>query len=477
MTFARPADPSTRNDRMTRPDPATPRSSSARRGGFSFVELMFAVIVLGIGMIMVAAMFPVGIALSKQAQEGTNGAIIGRAARDTVAALANERPAGLPYTLPPTDLVNVTPTFAEPSAALRHVGTPGLGVAYDEGMYRAQERDTADSDSLFQSDSYDEESYADIEGISGAGVSNGDGSLPIFGNSTAYVPGKVMAFGDPRFNNTFAVDNADDALPWEDILRDKARGATIVATDRRFGLIPMYARGRTFVNGTGGQVNTNAFNASGNPVVLSIADPTATFIVVAVQSRATTQYRDSDLAGSTFDPVPVLVELDEADDAEGFSSPGAPDRVRFVDEGGSVFDLDDEEVAMVADGAFLVISDDRLPGDDPDTARDESNGSSNGRVYRLGRNVEDGTATWELRPGYGMRYLDPNGSPGDEDDFDDTLPPANPTYDGDGVPAVALLVGGKQLDNPRIPYDPATIPYLDNAQAIAVFSSVVPVSQ
>ena len=44
--------------------------------GYSFTEVMFAVVVLGIGFIMIAAMFPVAISQSKLTQEETNAAAI-----------------------------------------------------------------------------------------------------------------------------------------------------------------------------------------------------------------------------------------------------------------------------------------------------------------------------------------------------------------------------------------------------------------
>src|SRR5688500_6037600 len=48
--------------------------NSARRGGFTFTEVMFAVILLGIGFIMLAGMFPVAIQQTAQTQNETVGA-------------------------------------------------------------------------------------------------------------------------------------------------------------------------------------------------------------------------------------------------------------------------------------------------------------------------------------------------------------------------------------------------------------------
>lgn len=53
---------------------------SPGRRGFSFVELLFAVLILGIGLIMIAAIFPVGIEQTKANLDSTQAAAIGRTA-------------------------------------------------------------------------------------------------------------------------------------------------------------------------------------------------------------------------------------------------------------------------------------------------------------------------------------------------------------------------------------------------------------
>src|SRR5438045_5186818 len=55
----------------------TGRPRAARRG-FSFAEVMFAVIVLGIGFIMVAAIFPVAIQQTKTTADDTHAAAAAR---------------------------------------------------------------------------------------------------------------------------------------------------------------------------------------------------------------------------------------------------------------------------------------------------------------------------------------------------------------------------------------------------------------
>src|SRR3954453_9704583 len=59
---------------------ATRPRASRRRGGFSFAEVMFAVIVLGVGFIMVAAIFPVAIQQTKTTADETTAAAAVRGA-------------------------------------------------------------------------------------------------------------------------------------------------------------------------------------------------------------------------------------------------------------------------------------------------------------------------------------------------------------------------------------------------------------
>ena len=59
-------------------NPKSPRSNL--RAGFSLPEVMFAIIIMGIGFIMVAALFPVAIQQTKDSQESTTAATIAQKA-------------------------------------------------------------------------------------------------------------------------------------------------------------------------------------------------------------------------------------------------------------------------------------------------------------------------------------------------------------------------------------------------------------
>jgi len=81
------------------------KSKMARRSGFSFTEVLFAVMILGIGFIMVAAIFPVAIQQAKTSTEETNGAAIARGAVTYLEKIATDS------TMPATNNVVVGPDY------------------------------------------------------------------------------------------------------------------------------------------------------------------------------------------------------------------------------------------------------------------------------------------------------------------------------------------------------------------------------
>jgi hypothetical protein len=91
------------------------------RRGFSFTEILFAVMILGIGFIMVAAMFPVAIRQTEDSNRETIGASVGRAGFSSLSQLATQvvtwSGATPPLTSPLTSSV-LLPTVANPVAAL-----------------------------------------------------------------------------------------------------------------------------------------------------------------------------------------------------------------------------------------------------------------------------------------------------------------------------------------------------------------------
>src|SRR5688500_647109 len=73
------------------------------RAGYAFTEVMFAVVVLGIGFIMLAAMFPVAISQSQATAQESTAASIARGAVNHIQAIATN------VNMPHTDAVVAEP--------------------------------------------------------------------------------------------------------------------------------------------------------------------------------------------------------------------------------------------------------------------------------------------------------------------------------------------------------------------------------
>ena len=88
------------------------------RRGFSFTEILFAVMILGIGFIMVAAMFPVAIHQTEDTTRETIGASIGRQAYSFFSQIAGVEVTLTPLASPPQRTSLLVPTL---------IGTTGVG--------------------------------------------------------------------------------------------------------------------------------------------------------------------------------------------------------------------------------------------------------------------------------------------------------------------------------------------------------------
>src|SRR5437870_2113109 len=76
-----------------------PRARARLRAGFSFTEVLFAVMVLGIGFIMIAAMFPVTIRQTQTTMEETQAANMAKEAMAYLQSIATD--VNFPVTVPP----------------------------------------------------------------------------------------------------------------------------------------------------------------------------------------------------------------------------------------------------------------------------------------------------------------------------------------------------------------------------------------
>jgi hypothetical protein len=117
------------------------------RRGFSFAEVMFAVVILGIGFIMVAAIFPVAIQQSQATSDESTAASAAREAINTIAAmprtvanLDNKPQAGNPAVLPmfPPTVKNYT--IPPPPVAVGVVPPPAIVVPFTGPRWEAIKR-------------------------------------------------------------------------------------------------------------------------------------------------------------------------------------------------------------------------------------------------------------------------------------------------------------------------------------------------
>src|SRR5690348_14150276 len=81
-----------------------PSPNRLMRRAFSFTEILFAVMILGIGFIMIAAVFPVAIKQTAQTGEESIGASVAREATATLTSLNNSNlmPPTVPQVIPAT---------------------------------------------------------------------------------------------------------------------------------------------------------------------------------------------------------------------------------------------------------------------------------------------------------------------------------------------------------------------------------------
>lgn len=390
----------------------------ARQTGFNFTEVLFAVMILGIGFIMVAAIFPVAIQQTKLTGEEVQASTTARGGVNYAQQM------GLTAYALPVTVLTLPP------------------IMIREGETRS---------------------------IPGMVSSLRDRRVP-----------------DPDGTGPIAAEDVRDVV-WRQM-----SGNLILPSDNRAGFVVMYRRGVTFYNDP---ANTAIINgaveppgplAHGSPFVQRSSHAYAQVYIVGVQARSTGTFElDRDTrrwpndgpgpsaspAPGTLEPREVYVKLYEGD--------LNPDRLTFhvSDAPGSAL-LD---VEAAAEGAYVVISDDRFPvgidGDTTTTLVQESYGLANGRIYRLGSRID--TGTWELMPGEDMAYSD-GGTVAINDDIHENIPPRKvapaETAPAAGQPAVAFLVGRGYAD-PKAPYMSAASPgagFEGGSQATGVYAGIIP---
>ncbi len=371
------------------------------RRGFTFTEVMFAVIILGVGFVMIAAILPVAIQQSKLSVDEATAAAVTQAALNTI-------------------------TTSAPSI-----------VTGGTGKYHASP-------------------YTLFPPTRPAANGVGKGTVFYFGQTS------VGSTGEPDNTGRAKHDANNDFLTVDQQI-NLMMGSMIYNTDPRFGWVAFYQRDSIDATGTGSpfarltilvmqsklKANYSAAFDTTNAVT---PDPSVgDFPVIAPvpPAPATPKRVDSGhpLVG-TFRPQVVWVFLTERLDK--------PDILTFVNSGTNPTGIAYEPRA--GEGAFIIIADDKvgagtLPTSPPYVRQP---GDLNSHVYRLGAPSTDFPGSYELESGYDMNYYKVQGSttlnsaPYNENiPYADESLPANqipPYYPsgrsvGTGKPAMAYIVG------------------------------------
>ena len=299
---------------MRRPDVTSTSPPSPLRGfdnglahGFSFVEVLFAVMILGIGFIMAAAIFPVAIQQAQTASDESVSASVAWNAFNVIQSKFSE--AELPA--------------AGASAPYQTYALPGVV-----------------------------RSFRDPQANGVASLTRGQ----FTGRLKNPIPKPLEDVVDMGPDNQVTYAQPADFL-WK-----RVKGESVVVDDRRFAWVAFYRR--------------DVATVTGDPA------PFAQLIVVVARARESSAYDSRDVTDTLLANLqPRAVRFYLTSDGTG---PQVDQRVAFIQGGDAV-----------AEGAYLVVAHDRLPGPGP-TPGVPLQGAMNLNVFRIGNHLSGNT--WELSP-------------------------------------------------------------------------------
>lgn len=332
------------------------------RRAFSFTEILFAVMIIAIGFIMIAAMFPVALKQTENSISDTAAAGIAKSGSTFLAEIAGTKFVSnfQPQVkgVPDQELCVLTPTVRITAGAKNAWG-------------------------LWLKSNNPDKPFID--------------SFPMLGapplSTSQTIPGEVWPLDvaqsapmmDDQVRLTRIINGATvtNVFPlFSGLVWPKASQNMIQTGNSKFAWVAFYKRDMMeSVNSTG----VYSFSYA----------PYAQVILVAVQSRNVDSFSVSDLTPSTGSLEPTKysnVQLVAPNSAVSGSSP--PDTTII---GGAVIPVtasNPNQTDRRAPGAFVVISADSLATNDP------MHGQLNGHAFRLG-NTFTGTANgWEFQPGF-----------------------------------------------------------------------------
>jgi|GEM_PF-6718969 len=350
-------------------NPQRTSHNATHNAGFSFAEVMFAVVILGIGFIMVAAVFPVAIKQGQATSEESFTATIARNGSNYLDPLGQRAPVTFPsgaivHAMFATDLM-INAGAVNPPKGTAEQPPPALRV-------------------------------------------------PANGSLTSR--GKLIALGDLRL-----FEDGDN--PLIEMQRREGTGNAIVADDNRFAWVPMYRRDRTYTNRTGGSLSINDANVGYEDAAVA----QVILFGVAIRNRTVFDNRDlpkvQEINGQRKQfnlqprPVAVRIQPETAYNPSGDASTYVVEIFSVTAlngthaRGGYPVGTDYTNILNAAPtaidaGSFFVISDDRIVRDAiADPLSSKIAGDFNGRIYRVGSQRTDlttpaGSTLWDFFPGY-----------------------------------------------------------------------------
>lgn len=326
------------------------------RRGFSFTEILFAVMILGIGFIMVAAMFPVAIQQTQATSQESISATIGRAGVDYMQQLASIR------------CTMATGRFV--STGIIPAGTPTSILL-----------PTLDPSSL----------------------SNTSTTFPVGTVFPVRISGQVWSLHETTLRDPYQVTVAGSSRPANhaDALWQVASHNLVFPTDPRYGMAIMYKRDLI------GQV------VAGTTIMSYSPAPDAQIIVIAMQAQARATYQAAPANTRVPCDVAHYSSAYPATLEPILANATSSGSVRIVRQGtASVLTITDTNVlgqsppGRVAEGTYLVIAQDGQGN----AAPGGSGGQYAGHIFQVGAQLT--TNTWFLAPGNDLTSVDPVGFTG-----------------------------------------------------------------
>ena len=398
-------------------------SPTLRRGGFSFIEVMFAVIILGIGFVMVSAMFPVAI---QQTQMNVEDAAVGRV----------EQLAQANFTTLKQDLISQTNSNTGGKLDDLYYGWPMTLAA----LTTPPVGQTAYNGKIF--------SFRDSRWPAMTVPP------PLVSPPQFPTPGTGFPLGSKY---QFPLYSVPIGLSKVTGLWDRIRGNMISSAEPQYAYVPMFQRGLSY-NPTAqtwtpnSQVNLYVFVAAARnrtpysyrvlPAPLN-SGPSPYGILSDVFRNPPSDTTDTlstvpTLAPATLEPRLVTVEIVPRSGSQ------IVDQIVIQK---SNFGQADAWLAA-GTGAYVIISDDTNGVTAPPWPA-WGPGSYNGQIYRLGAPTTLlppavaplNSSTWELQPG-----------------SDVSNPAAFIASGASGVPMQAFILG-RAFHNPDAAYDATTNPY------------------